>query len=174
MRFVVFCVVCFFVKPVVISQEKELNFPDDFFGKYKGELRINNSRGKQNFPMEFHLLPTDTIGKYNYTIVYGTGEEKQVRNYFLITKDAEKGQYLVDEDNGIILLDKLFENTLYSIFEVNENLLTTFISFKEDRVIWEITFAPKNEKQISYATADSTAVISYPVKTRQKAILMKQ
>jgi len=105
-------------------------------------------------------------------IVYGEGEKKQTRNYSLIKK--EDGSFVVDENNGIILLDSFFENTLYSLFEVNNNLLTTFVTFKEKSAIWEVTFAPKSKQEISYAKEDSTTVISYPVTTRQKAILKKQ
>lgn len=167
-KFVLFSVL---VSQVALTQD---NFPDDFLGIYKGTLKIDSQRGKQDFPMEFHLLKTDTTDRYQYIIVYGEGEQKQTRNYHMIVKDKEKGEYVVDENNGIILTNKRFGNTLYSLFEVNDNLLTTFITFEKDQVIWEITFAPKKEKEISYATADSTMVIAYPIKTRQKAFLKKQ
>ena len=148
------------------------NFPEAYLGKYSGTLKIENIKGLQEIPMEFHLLATDSIHKFDYIIVYGEGEKKQTRNYSLIKK--EDRSFAVDENNGIILLDSFFENTLYSIFEVNENLLTTFISFKEDSVIWEVTFAPKNKQEVSYTKEDSTKVISYPITSLQKAILKKQ
>lgn len=164
--------ICFlFVSQLCFAQD---HFPDNFLGIYKGTLNIESQRGKQNFPMEFHLLKTDTLDRYRYVLVYGEGEKKQVRNYHMIVKDNEKGEYVIDENNGIILTDKRFGNTLYSLFEVNENLLTTFVTFEEDQVIWEITFAPKKEQEVSYATEDSTKVIAYPIKTRQRAFLKKQ
>jgi len=166
---ILFC--SFLLSQVCFAQD---NFPDEYLGIYKGTLNIESQQGKQKFPMEFHLLKTDTLDRYRYVLVYGEGEKKQVRNYHMIAKNKEKGEYVVDENNGIILTDKRFGNTLYSLFEVNENLLTTFITFEEDQVIWEITFAPKKEKEVSYATSDSTKVIAYPIKTRQKAFLKKQ
>lgn len=159
---------------LVKAQETSLKFPEKYFGNYKGDLLINNNKGQQTLPMEFHLFATDTIGKYGYSIIYGEGEQKQERKYFLIDKNKEKGEFIVDEDNGILLHEQLFGNTLYSIFEVSGNLLTTFITFETDHLIWEVTFSSKENKQLSKATEDNTEVIAYPISTRQRAILKKQ
>ena len=53
---------------------KTQNFPKAYFGIYTGDLIINTNKGVQNYPMEFHLQPTDTLGIYDYVIVYGKGE----------------------------------------------------------------------------------------------------
>ena len=50
--------------------------------------------------MEFHLLPSDTIGKYHYTIVYKSDKINQERKYTLIEKDKRAGK---DEELSVIL-----------------------------------------------------------------------
>ena len=54
-------------------------FPQDFYGIYKGDLKITNSNGEQTIAMELHLNETDSIEKYQYTLVYITKDERQER-----------------------------------------------------------------------------------------------
>ncbi len=158
------------------SQESTaINFPNDYFGIYTGQLQINSEKGTQEIPMEFHLLATDTLGKYTYNLVYGANDERQVRSYNLIEKDKEKGNYVVDENNGILLDDKVIGNRMYALFEVNNSLLTTFITFEKDHMVFEIAFSNKEKKRTSYAeNEDETEVISYPISVVQRAVLYKQ
>ena len=159
----------------VSGQNFEGTFPDDFFGIYTGTLAISSERGNQEVMMEFHLLPTEIEGKYTYTLVYGEGESKQVREYHLLEKNKEKGTYVVDENNGIVLDDKVIGNRMYALFEVNETLLTTFITFETDHLVFEIVATPKAKKRVTHANDEAkTEVISYPITTVQRAVLQKQ
>ena len=157
------------------SQQDMPKFPDDFFGNYKGTLTINNSRGEQQIPMEFHLQATDSTDQFTYTLVYGEGDARQERLYTLKTLDSKAGTYVVDENNGIILDDKVVANRMYSLFEVQGNLLTTFITFEKDQLLFEIVFASKENARTTYAENEAkTEVISYPISTVQRAILKKE
>lgn len=166
----------FLIIPVnCYGQDAANGFPDDYFGIYKGELEIYTERGNYEIPMEFQLLPTDSLGRYTYTLVYGAEAERQERPYSLLEIDAAKGEYLVDEHNGILLDSKVIGNKIYSLFEVQGNLLTTFMTFSEDHLLFEITFAARSKARISKVeTQEDTEVISYPISTVQKAKLLKQ
>lgn len=167
-------ILCFPITVCAQTEEKVI-FPDDYFGIYKGTLSITSSRGPSTYPMEFHLLPSDTIGKYIYTIVYGEGDMRQERKYTLVTKDAAMGEFVVDENNGIVLDDKVVGNRMYSLFEVQGTILTTFITFEKDHMIFEIATAQRENSNISTAKNEGqTEVISYPVTTVQRAVLIKQ
>ena len=155
--------------------EPLIKFPDAYFGIYKGTLHITSSNEPQTYVMEFHLLPTDSVGKYNYIIVYGERDQRQERKYTLLEKDAKKGEYIVDENNGIILHDKVIENRMYALFEVQDTLLTTFITFEKDHLIFEIIATKKENGTLSGGQNDETPqVISYPITTVQRAMLIKQ
>ncbi|AVI51176.1 hypothetical protein C5O00_08295 [Pukyongia salina] len=150
-------------------------FPDDFLGVYKGKLNINSDRGTQEITMEFHLKATDSMDTFEYILVYGEGDSWQQRNYTLRTLNKAKGEYLVDENNGILLDDKVVDNRMYALFEVQGTLLTTFITFKEDHMIFEIAAARRENARTTYAENDErTEVISYPVSTVQRAVLKRQ
>ena len=150
-------------------------FPDDYLGVYKGKLNINSDRGTQEITMEFHLKATDSIDTFEYILVYGEGDSRQQRNYTLRTLNKAKGEYLVDENNGILLDDKVVDNRMYALFEVQGTLLTTFITFKEDHIIFEIAAARRENARTTHAeNEERTEVISYPVSTVQRAVLKRQ
>ena len=157
------------------TESDTLQFPQDFYGVYKGDLHMTTSKGNRTIGMEFHLNKTDSIGKYQYMLVYIMNGDRQERKYNLITKDASKGEYIVDENNGILLDAKLIDYTIYSMFEVNESIITTTERFYNDAMDFEITFTDTKQKVIS-GTEDEepTEVISYPIGGRQKAHLIKQ
>jgi len=167
-------IICFPIFAFSQAQE-EANFPDDYFGVYKGTLNISSARGPSTYPMEFHLLPTDTIGNYHYTLIYGEGDMRQERKYTLLATDADKGEYVVDENNGIVLDDKVVGNRMYSLFEVQGTILTTFITFEKDHMVFEIVATQKENSKTTIAeNEDKTEVISYPISTIQRAVLIKQ
>ena len=157
------------------AQTDSLQFPQDFYGIYKGDLHITNSNGKQTIKMEFHLNSTDSIGKYQYMLVYVMNGNRQERKYNLLEKNVDKGEYIVDENNGILLDAKLIDNTIFSMFEVQGNILTTTERFYEDSMDFEITFASKtNQNKSGSIGEDATEVISYPISVLQKAHLIKE
>lgn len=156
-------------KPSEEKIENKLTFPKDFFGVYKGKLKINNMKGSQEIDMEYHLLKTDSVGKYAYKLVYNG----QPRDYFLIEKDKKKGIYEVDENNGIILPTFLNDNTLHSFFEVQGNFLSSRAKFYDNKVDFEILFTALKNKEKS-GGGDFPEVFGHPISTFQKATLVKQ
>lgn len=149
---------------------KELVFPNDFLGIYKGTLLITNPKGSQEIPMEYHLLKTDSIHKFDYKLVYNG----QPRNYTLVIKDKEKGIYEVDENNGIILPTYLNNNTLHSFFEVQGNLLSSRAKFTEKKLEFEILFTSlKNKVKSGGISEDIPEVFGFPISVFQKATLEK-
>ena len=82
---------------IVEAIEKELVFPDDFLGIYKGDLVNTTSNGVEIIPMEFHLLATSDSFKYDYKIYYGA--ERSERAYTLI-QTGNPNIYELDENNG--------------------------------------------------------------------------
>ena len=170
MKNILLLLVFLMISSISFSQKKVLNFPEDYFGVYKGMLTINQANGKvQKIPMEFHLLATDTAKRFIYKLVY----DGQPRNYNLVEKDAEKGIYAVDENNGIILPSKYIDNTLYSYFQVGKNFLNSRLSFSKKQLEFEILFANMEEKEKTGENTDYE-IYGYPITTVQKAILKRE
>lgn len=159
---------------LVFGFSQAQTFPEDYLGVYKGKLKITNPVGEQEINMEFHLTKTDTIDVYNYILVYEVNGEPSPRNYTLKVKNKDKGEFIVDENNGILLDAKFVDNTLYSMFEVQGNMLVTTERFYEDSMDFEIIFSSTQKKSSNSATDDVPEVTSYPVMVIQKAKLIKQ
>ncbi len=176
MKFLTFLVAFIFTIQVSIAQDDNTSsFPDAYFGIYSGELVIHSEKGIKYYPMEFHLLPTDSIGAYNYMIVYGKDENRQERKYTLKEIDKSKGNYMLDENNGILLDCKVIGNKMYFLFEVMDSFLTTFVTFNSDHLIFEIVVTnPKTKKTSGGTDEDTPEVFSYPISVVQKAVLNKQ
>lgn len=169
MRPVLFLLLCILSICSIQSQET-FNFPEDAIGKYSGTLLIDSPRGKQEIPMEFHFMKTDSIHKFDYKLVYAG----QPRNYTLVIKDKEKGICEVDENNGILLPSRFSGNTLFSFFEVQNNFLSSRFEFRGDSLVFEILFSNTKSKTTSGGTSEQIPEIyGYPISTIQKAILTK-
>jgi len=79
---------------------KPIDFPEDWKGKWAGELKIFSNEGlKQSLSMELHILPLDSSGNWSWTIIYGEDKVAGKRDYVLQPKDVEKGIWQVDEQN---------------------------------------------------------------------------
>ena len=168
-------IILFFLSYQLLISQEEKQFPQDYLGSYIGTLNITSPKGSQSLEMEFHLNNTQKKDKYQYTIVYIVEGNRQERNYQLLVKDMEKGLFEIDENNGIILSAQFTNGVLYSMFEVQGNLLTTTERFYEDKMEFEITFANKAQKVVSGNTNEETPeVISYPITVVQSATLYKQ
>ncbi|WP_417799413.1 hypothetical protein [Tenacibaculum sp.] len=153
-----------------IAQEQSVSFPNDFLGVYKGTLYIHSAKGQQEIPMEFHMKQSDSLLKFEYTLVYNN----QPRNYTLIVKDKKKGIFEIDENNGIILPAKLANNTLYSFFEVQGNLLSSRLAFSKNQLDFEILFTATTYKTTTgKGTKEIPFVYGYPISVVQKALLTK-
>ena len=165
-----FFVFFFLIISTGFSQDIAIGFPENAVGIYKGILHINASGRTQEIPMEFHLIKTDSVHKFDYKLVY----KGQSRNYTLIVKDKIKGVFDIDENNGIIIPAKYANNTLYSFFEVQGNFLSTRFEFFENKMDFEILFTAKKNKTTSGGISkEIPEVLGFPISTVQKAVLKK-
>jgi len=163
--------ICFILSlNLAFSQGETTSFPENALGTYKGVLHIDSPRGKQEIEMEFHMQKTDSLNRFDYTLIYSG----QARKYTLVVKDKATGSFEVDENNGIILPAKFANNTLYSFFEVQGSLLSSRMSFSKDKLDFEILFtATKNKTSTGGTSKEIPEVIGYPITVVQKAVLKK-
>ena len=128
------------------AQTDSLAFPQSWEGKYAGILEIFTAAGKtQSLPMELHILPIDTSENHTFYIIYGEDKIAGLRPYELVTVDAEKGLYKIDEKNGIAMEGYLLGNSFVQRFEVMGNLLTTVTEKTgADEITWTV-YAGKAE-----------------------------
>jgi hypothetical protein len=167
-----------FESDITLAQKK-LSFPKDWLGKYQGNLEMITTQGTIKIPMTLTFEKTEADSIYKWKVVYDSTAAvpfKVEKDYLIKTVNAKKGQYLLDEQNGIVLHLNLIDNTLYSCFSIsseqNEISLTSTDKILKKGVIYHeiLSFNPMIDKDFpnEYGVKSSRNI------QVQKAILRKK
>lgn len=155
----------------ILNQVITRQFPEDFLGIYKGDLKITSNSGERLIPMEFQLQNSDSTGLFKYSIHYDV-ENQEPRRYNL-KRTSNPNIYLVDENNGIVLESAYANHTLYSTYEAAGNLLNSTQIFYQDRMEFMIALSKVRDTIIT-GSQESALVKNYPFTVMQRATLFKQ
>lgn len=162
-----------------LGQEKSA-FPVSWEGIWKGQLEIYTEQGlTQQLPMELHIQPIDSSANHTFWIIYGADKEAGKRPYELVTINAEKGQYAIDEKNSIQMEAYFLGNQLIQRFEVMGNMLITINEKIDDNtIVWTIisgsTTPISSTGKEEIAGEEIPEVKTYPIGVLQKAVLKRQ
>ncbi|MDD5361486.1 MAG: hypothetical protein PHN88_05095 [Ignavibacteria bacterium] len=144
---------------------------NDWIGTWKGSLKILYPSSVQEVTMTLEIAKTSAPGKYSWKTTYGESPKTLEKNYFLYAKDADKGQWILDEDNTIFLDVYLTDNVMYTLFEVKGSLLNSIYTLDGNNIVFEVLSSKSDTPRISGNGDDE--VKSYPVFVIQKAKLTK-
>jgi hypothetical protein len=150
------------------------DFPDGWLGKWTGKLLIYGEGEPKEVYMELNIKDADEVNHWKWTIIYGKGEFGQTRAYELILIDSAKGKFKMDEKNSILLDMTYRNNSFFSTFEVEKNLVTAVYTLIDNKIIFEIISSDmKNPLVTGNEGEEVSTVFSYPVTVVQKAELNK-
>lgn len=149
--------------------------PKSWLGHWSGKLQImSHDSIVQQLDMALELLPkSDT--SISYTIIYYVADTLTDRRpYELIVNDYDRGLYLLDEHNGVLIETRRYQNDLISMFEVMDTYLLVKVSFESDRLVYEIMVTSGKKRTESGGSSDDVPpVVSYPVFSYHRAVLTK-
>ncbi len=173
---IAFSLVFLFIISLSWAQKDSLAFPQNWEGKWQGELEIYNVKGiAQKIPMELHILPIDTSDNYTWHIIYGEDKVAGLRPYELQIVNADIGHYVVDEKNGILLDAFLLGGKLFERFSVMGSMLLATIEVRDGLMYYEIISG--NETPINMTSTieegETFEVSSLPIVVRQYAELRR-
>ncbi len=163
----------------LVEKKDSMGFPETWAGDWIGALSIYNAKGlAQEIPMELQIHRTDSVDRFTWKIIYGEDKVAGARNYELVVKDREKGEYVVDELNSIALECYLIDNKLFSWYVVQDNLILVTNEVNGEEMQFEVIAG----SQIPVSTTGGTIieeedvpeVDTYPVKGFQRASLMRR
>jgi hypothetical protein len=159
--FIAFCILFSW-----LSLNAQTSFPEKCLGIWTGTMHIYN-RGLlvDSVTIKLNVTRTNAPDTFVWKTEYLSEKFPMVKDYKLVISDAGKGVFITDEGDGIILMDYLFENKLYSVFETQGILLTSTYEWLGNQIIFEVTSG--KELQTTYG------VKSYSVLNLQKAVLKK-
>ncbi len=157
---------------ISFAQSKQTFNENDWLGNWKGNLNIIMAGKFNSVPMELSITKTDTPDKYGWKTSYGEGGATLKKDYYMYPKDAERGEWILDEDNKILLDFFYGDNQFHSFFETQNILLSSRYDLKDGKIYMEVLSAQK-EKQNKSGTGKEEC-ISYPIYVIQKAELTRK
>lgn len=113
--------------------------PAAFVGEWEGSMQWAKVGEPEAtvVAMTFALLPANKAGTFRYELGYNGNQRK----YLLLPQDEKKGQWKVDEQNGIVLDTYLAHGALVSVFQVDSfTIATTFVREKDVLKVQMTTF----------------------------------
>jgi hypothetical protein len=136
------------------------NFVENCIGNWSGTMYIF-SKGNIVDSVKVKLTIAITTEKdvWTWKTEYLSEKMPMTKDYKLRVKDKAKGIYLTDEGDGLMLEDYLFENKMYSVFEVQGILLTSSYELRnQNELIFEVTSGKKieqNSKEVTNFTVNN-------------------
>ncbi|MEQ3655932.1 MAG: hypothetical protein ABNH00_08715 [Dokdonia sp.] len=154
-----------FLGPIVLGQSFNLEAVE---GAWKGTLEMYSLATKKDSQPEVTLtiqpLIKDSVWVWRTDYIseqYGTIS----KDYTMRVIDHTAGTYILDEGDGILLEQQLSGNAMYSIFEVQDQILTAKYTFHQDEIEFEVCNSTKSQ--------DTTDVLSHRVENIQRVILKR-
>lgn len=150
-------------------------FPDSFVGKWKGKLQwMVSGRPAQEFTMKLTIQPADSSGWYTWHIRYGD-DDKDSRPYLMKPVDAEKGHWVIDENDGIILDSYIHGNSFHGAFTVMGKTIIDNYRVENNRMFVEFFSINLSEKTTSgKGTPEIPFADSYKISGYQAGVLDKE
>lgn len=137
--------------PTAQAASRQLILPNSWLGVWAGEVTSQSAGGqKQSFQMTLKVAPLTTSEQLSWKIIYDGVQGRSERPYQLEAVDTAKGQFIIDEQNGIRLDAVLIDNCLSSHFVVGGQRLWSTYRLQSTEAGPEIHF--------ELMTADETAV----------------
>ncbi|GAB2681006.1 hypothetical protein GCM10027036_39480 [Flavihumibacter cheonanensis] len=177
LAFLYILIFSFITSPQLAAQKKATepaSFPMSWVGKWKGNMTwYQGLQQREGVQMQLHILPADSVDQYSWRIIYGTAGQDN-RPYILKPFNKERGHWLIDELNSIVLDQFLIGSRFCGTFTVEGNTIMNCYELQGDSLLVE--FYNFQEKPIVITGGgDSTVpkVKTYGMRSHQRAVLKR-
>jgi hypothetical protein len=134
-------------------------------GEWEGVMHIFQ-KGKiiDSVNIVFSVTPNGK-NSWNWKTAYLSEKMPLTKNYTMKMADSSSNRFLVDEGDGVVLYDYLFQNKIYGVFETQNILLTsTYELTNSNELIFEVTsgkklVGPSNEEVHNYSVENLQRVV---------------
>lgn len=149
MRYLVFLFFFFLLRPIhgqVETKHESRNdanfnmFPDKCLGVWEGQMYIYVQNAlRDSVAVRFTAAASDSVGVYIWKTEYLSENEPIIKDYKLRVDDLSKGRYLLDEGNGIGIIEFNYGDKLYSAFQTENIYLTSTTELRGEKLIFEVS-----------------------------------
>ena len=163
-------------EPTALPAETEDAAVADFLGRWSGTLQVYNpGRGPAEFPMALEIEPTAAPGTHVWRIIYGEGDRMDVRDYRLVTRDAEAGLYAIDEQNSIIIPSYFAGDAFHSSFALDTTTITlSYTRVGDDAIRFLLTSWDTAAPETSGGEGPVPTITSVRMTASQNAMLTRE
>jgi hypothetical protein len=110
-----------------------------WFGTWSGTMYIFNAGTlRDSVQVTFTARPLPELGSYIWKTEYHSAKMPMVKDYRLRVRDGSKGLYVTDEGDGIELTTYLVGDKMYSVFAVQNVMLTATYELKGNELVFEV------------------------------------
>ena len=145
----------------------------DWFGHYKGVLKVRNEGGdKYYYHMDLIFNPVNDSA-YTWTMIYMTKDSSsQTLDYTLVQR---KTQYIIKDKDSSLAANDLLTNQFMSFFEINGNFLQVTYKFENDNIYFSLISNNQSGAAAgkSFYGEEIPVLYSCPLVTFQTATLNK-
>ena len=139
--------------PVTSALEMSYEFPEDWLGIYTGTLQMYRPGTERNlYPAEVILTIAETpdSNRWEWNSVYTSeGREPVEKKYFIVHPDTlGTNQFVMDEDNGILIDQHLYGNTFAGAYTVNDQFFTFSYTKIGEELLYELVVYNKKPKEL--------------------------
>lgn len=122
-------------------------FPEKCLGVWEGIMNIyHKGHLRDSVMVRFTASKTATEGTYVWKTEYFSPKNPMVKDYKLVVDDINEGRYLLDEGDGIQLIEYVVGNKMRSLFKVEDIYLTSTTEIIGDQIIFEVTSGKEIEE----------------------------
>jgi hypothetical protein len=120
-----------------------------------------------SIPVTLEVEANEAVNTWKWKTVYHRKGDPVIKDYTLKLAEPQQNRYIIDEGDGIELDSYLSGNKLYSVFTVEDNLLTASYELLNDVIAFEVTSGRKDK-----ATGDGS-ISNYSVRQVQKVLFRR-
>ncbi|MEX1189040.1 MAG: hypothetical protein WED33_07260 [Bacteroidia bacterium] len=121
---------------------------------------------------------TESPDTYIWKTTFKSEKLNIVKDYLLRERDAQSGSFEIDEQDGIIIPCRFFDNELWSLFEVDGTFIIGLYSMTKNTIIVNFPSANSKKPERSGGNVQGNDTIpivtNYLLNASQKIILHKK
>ena len=122
----------------------QTNFAERCLGTWGGVMSLyRDGVVRDTVPVRLTVARTKKPDEYTWKTEYISKTMPAVKDYILRVKDAAKGQYVIDEGGGVQLMEYVFADKMYDVFETGGVMQTSSIEIRGKELIFEVTAGKK-------------------------------
>jgi hypothetical protein len=162
-------------QPPGVAFQDATGLPPAWHGYWQGEVTTwSDGRERAKFQMELFVQATDDPAKLDWKIVYSGAASRSERPYQLHTIDMKRGQYVIDERNGIRLNASLLGDSLcFHFLTGGQRLWGSYrLDSNNQQIVFELLTGTESQESLT-GGGDVPEVRSLPSNSRQVAILQR-